>query len=350
MIPHPRNSRFTRFFLGIGAVALLSAGLWRFSSGRDSVVVYCAHDSVFAAGILEKFQKDTGISLAVKYDTEATKSLGLIELLLAEKDQPRCDVFWNNELLGMVELAENNVLDAYRGPGWERIPDEWKDSNARWAGFAARLRVTILNATRNRIAPISTAPPSIFANRDSSLSRTAIAKPLYGTTLTHYTVLWEKLGPKWVQAWHIDARRRSLREVNGNRGVADLVASGECDSGFTDTDDYFAVKDGGSPVFMVPNVLPDDATICIPNTVGLIRGARHKSAAQKVVDYLLSEATEIALANAKSRQIPLGRVDQDRIPPEVRELQEAARKAVPLKGLLASRRACLKWLKSEYAD
>lgn len=350
MIRDTGEFRFRRLFLGVGAVALLTFGLWRLTSARNSVVVYCAHDAVFAAEILEKFEADTGISLAVKYDTEATKSLGLIELLAAEKEQPRCDVFWNNELLGMLELADSDILEPYRGPGWQRMPEQWKDSEARWAGFAARLRVTILNTSRNRIAPTPTVGISMLVSAERNLSRTAMAKPLYGTTLTHYTVLWERLGPRQLQDWHLDSRRRKLREVNGNRLVADLVASGECDHGFTDSDDYFAAKDGGAPVFMVPTVLPNDATICIPNTVGLIRGSRQKAAAQKLVDYLLSEATEVALANSRSRQIPLGPVNPDQIPPEVREMQEAVGKSVPLKGLIAARRACLAWLRSQYAD
>jgi hypothetical protein len=75
-------------------VALLFGGyylLW--APHRESLVVYCAHDSIYADSILREFERETGISIAVRYDTEATKSLGLVELLLQEKAHPRCDVF-----------------------------------------------------------------------------------------------------------------------------------------------------------------------------------------------------------------------------------------------------------------
>src|SRR4051812_1606299 len=130
-------------------VAVLFVGyylVWK--PQRESLVVYCAHDSIYADQILREFERQTGIHVAARYDTEATKSLGLVELLLREKAHPRCDVFWNNELLGMLQVADEGLLVPYRGSGYERIPAAFKDPEARWAGFAARLRVWIVNTNR----------------------------------------------------------------------------------------------------------------------------------------------------------------------------------------------------------
>ena len=83
--------------------------------GRDhALVVYCAHDAIFSERILKRFEQETGIPIAVRFDTEATKSLGLVDLIIREKEAPRCDVFWNNELLGMFDLQEKGVLSPTR--------------------------------------------------------------------------------------------------------------------------------------------------------------------------------------------------------------------------------------------
>ena len=275
------------------------------------------------------------MKVLVKYDTEATKSLGLVELLLREKDAPRCDVFWNNELLGTADLAGRGVLAPHRGPGWERIPAQWKDADARWTGFAARLRVHIFN-TRN---------PTPNPN---DMTRAAIAKPLYGTTLTHYTVLWRAWGEERLKTWHRDSRAQGLREVNGNGAVKDIVARGVCDHGLTDTDDFFAAKDSGALVAMLP-FMESGRAICIPNTVALIRGAPHESIARKLVEFLLSAETELALAKSKSRQIPLGTVDENQLPAEVSQLRAHVEHSFPLADLVKARADCLAWLKSEYA-
>ena len=329
----------------LAVAAILVAGFFIFrQSDRGALVVYCAHDSIYSEKLLRDFEKRTGIPVAIRFDTEATKSLGLTELLIREKDAPRCDVFWNNELLGTLDLAERGLLDPYQGPGFARIPAAFKDSAGRWTGFAARMRVCISNTDK-----IGAAPPNLDALiPGSDRSRIGIAKPLYGTTLTHYTVLWQLWGREKLIAWHRDWRSGGVCELNGNAAVKDAVAAGVCYAGFTDTDDFFEAKDDDKPVAMHPVRLDDGKTICIPNTVAIIRGTKRTDAARKLVDFLLSEETELALANSKSRQIPLGPVPAEQLPTEVRELVEWAKDGTDLTQLGAARAECLAWLKAEY--
>jgi iron(III) transport system substrate-binding protein len=182
----------------------------------------------------------------------------------------------------------------------------------------------------------------------NDLSRVAIAKPLFGTTLTHYSVLWQLMGGENLKQWHFGTRQRNIREVGGNAQTMKLVADGVCDLGFTDTDDYFVAKDEGKPVAMVPVTLEDGSTICIPNTVGIVRGTKRQPEAQRLVDFLLSAETELALARSQARQIPLGPVDETKLSDDVRQLKRWADRGYPLTDLGAARAACLQWLKSEY--
>jgi iron(III) transport system substrate-binding protein len=310
---------------------------------QTALVVYCAHDSIYAEQIFKSFEQETGIPVEVRYDTEATKSLGLMELLLQEKANPRCDVFWNNELLGTLQLANEGMLLPYRGSGYERIPQAFKDPEGQWTGFGARLRLWIVNT--NRLAPTEDA---IQQAANGDLDRMVIAKPLYGTTRTQYTVLWKLWGREKLVAWHRDQQVRHRREVNGNATVKDLVAAGVCDFGWTDTDDFFEARDAAKPVAMLPVRLENGRILCIPNTVAIIRGTRRLTAAQQFVDFLLSEKSELALACSKSRQIPLGPVNSDRLPADVKQLQAWVRDGAPVAELKEASDACLAWLKSEY--
>lgn len=335
----------SRQWVAAGAfLALLFAGYYALRAPhRESLVVYCAHDSIYADAILRQFEQETGIPVVARYDTEATKSLGLVELLLQEKAHPRCDVFWNNELLGTLQLADDDLLLPYRGSGYERIPAAFKDPDGRWAGFAARLRLWIVNT--NRLSPTMEAVE--LATR-GDLDRMVIAKPLYGTTRTQYTILWKLWKRDKLVAWHRDRLARHLRVVDGNSMVKDLVCAGVCDLGWTDTDDFFEARDSGKPVAMLPVRSEDGKTICIPNTVAIIRGTRHLAEAQKLVDFLLSEKCEMALASSKSRQIPLGPVGSTRLPDDVKQLQGWAADGEWLGDLDAASVQCLAWLKMEF--
>lgn len=330
---------------GLLVVAAILSGRTPWNAPDNALVVYCAHDAEYSEPLLKEFERRTGIPVLIKFDTEATKSLGLINLLIREKSQPRCDVFWNNELLGMLDLQEKGLLEPYRGSGFARIPDLYKDPEGHWTGFAARLRVHIVNTSK---MPAEQA--AIDENwKGGSLSDVAIAKPLYGTTLVQYSILADLWGLEKLKAWHRETRQRGLQEVNGNATVKNLVAQGACRTGLTDTDDFFVAKDAGAPVEMLPIRVGDkQQTICIPNCVALIHGGPHAEQAQKLIDFLLSEETEIKLSESTARQVPVGKVAEDRLRPEVRELAKWVAEGYDLRGLREARQACISWLSEEY--
>lgn len=311
---------------------------------RQGLVIYCAHDATHAESVIRRFEEQTGISVDVRFDEEANKSLGLTNLLIAEQANPRCDVFWNNQTLGTIRLMAEDVLQPYVSTNADRIPENFRNADGYWTGFAARLRVYIVNtdhmsATENDVATILQA---------DSLRRVAIAQPLFGTTLSHYSVLADQWGMERLQQWHSSIHERGIREVRGNSMTKDLVAEGICDIGFTDTDDAFAAIDDGKPVAMVPVRLEDGRTICLPNSVALIKNCPHPAAAKKFIDFLLSEESELLMANSSARQIPLGPVNGSLLSPELLQLQKWAADGVSLEDAASGHRQVLDWLTAEY--
>lgn len=339
-------------------VAVAFAAVCGCPAPPDGLVVYCAHDEVFSRQVLEDFERETGVRVALKFDTEASKSLGLVNQIVREAEAPRCDVFWNNETLGTIDLARRGLLEAYKGPGYERIPDRYKDPEGLWCGFAARLRVWIVNTEKMGVDPsvLSGAAADPFEGR---LGDFTYAKPLFGTTLTHYCVLAAELGLDRLKV--IDARFREKAVAAASNGQArDLVANGTCAFGWTDTDDYFDAVGSGKPVAMLPVDLREpgapgsdavrfERTICIPNSVAIVKGTKRRDAAKRLVDYLLSREVELRLARSESRQIPLGDIGGEEIPPQVRELMPAVEAGVDLSRAADVREEVLGWLTDTYA-
>jgi iron(III) transport system substrate-binding protein len=329
------------------AVSLVAMVCLWYGEGRDDsagrLVVYCAHDAIYAEAILREFEQRSGIWLDIRYDTEATKSLGLTQLIEREAAHPQADVFWNNELLGMLDLQQQGLLQPYRGAGWSRIPAQFRDADGHWVGFGARLRVWIVQ--RKELAAEEQAIADVL---ELEPARVAMAVPMFGTTLTHYTVLAKHWGVPQLQDWRRDLLTRGLREVPGNGLVKDLVSAGSCDAGWTDTDDTFLALDAGATVEMLP-IRINNQTIVIPNTVAIIRGTSRTESAQQLVDFLTSAKTELRLANSAARQIPLGPVDAAALPDDVRPLLEWVAEGHDLRGLLETRQAVLAWLRQELA-
>lgn len=314
MLSRPASVRRTGSLLRSAcAVAVLlalalSVGCGDTSQAPREVVVYTALDREFSEPILQAFEARTGIAVRAKYDTEATKSVGLTNALRNEKNRPRCDVFWNNEILNTIRLADEGLLDAYVPQQTANYPETFYDKAGAWSGFATRARILIVNTDLVAAAEM---PTSIYAMTDPKWKgKTGIAKPLFGTTATHAACLFAALGETEATAWFAALKENDVRILMGNKQVAIGVADGDLAFGLTDTDDAMSMIDLGKPVAIVyPDSGPDDlGTLYIPNTLSLVKGAPNPDAGKALIEYLLSAEVEAALATGPSAQIPVNRL------------------------------------------
>jgi len=105
---------------------------------EPDVVIYCALDQVDSEPILREFEERTGLKVLAEFDVEAHKTVGLVRRIREERDRTRCDVFWNNEIAHTVSLARDGLLAEYDSPSAAGIPENFRDPERRWTGFAAR--------------------------------------------------------------------------------------------------------------------------------------------------------------------------------------------------------------------
>lgn len=288
------------------AVVILSAGC---SRAPPRAVVYCAQDREFAEGLFGDFARQTGISVAPKYDSEAAKSVGLAAELSLEAKRPRCDVHWNNEILGTIRLQREGVYEPYDSPSAAAYPAWARATDRTWTAFASRARVIVINT---QLVPESEYPRSILDLADPKWKgRVAMAKPLYGTTATHAACLFEVLGPSDAAGYYRALKVNDIKIVAGNKHVAEGVGRGDFAIGVTDTDDAMGEVDAKKPVTIV---FPDRdghskyarlGTLFIPNTLAVVRNAPNRDGARKLVDDLLSANTEKRLAEGPSHQLPI---------------------------------------------
>ena len=291
--------------LAIPAVGcLLLGGCWS-PSGSD-VVAYTALDSEFSAPIFADFTQATGIRVLPKFDTESTKTAGLATAIAAERQRPRCDVFWNNEILHTVLLEKQGLLAAYRPPIAESYPVACRSPAGTWHGFAARARVLLVNT--KLVPEAAKRPRSVLDLADPRWrGRVGIAKPLYGTTATQAACLFAVWGDQRAKDYYRKLKANQVKILSGNKQVAMAVGGGQIAFGLTDTDDSLEEIQRASPVAIV---YPDQAagglgTLFIPNTLAIIAGCPHPEAARRLVDYLLSPEVEAKLAAGPSAQVPL---------------------------------------------
>ncbi len=296
-----RVNRLLSLLLAVGVV--LMGGC--IDSGEDvsSVIIYVAHDQDYSESILKEFEEETGIQIKALYDTEITKTAGLVNKLIAEKNRPRADVFWNNEVSRTIVLKNKGIIEPYCSPNAVEVLDAYKDPECYWTGFGARARVLIYNTD---LVAEEDAPESILDLRNPEWKgKACIANPLFGSTASHVASLFAYWGDEKAMEYLNQVKDNDVRIVESNGRVRDLVVSGEFYIGLTDTDDANDALIENKPIAMV---FPDQeglGTLVFPNSVMLIKDGPNPENAKTLIDFLLSKKVEETLAYSKAMQIPL---------------------------------------------
>jgi iron(III) transport system substrate-binding protein len=272
MEPQPRTSvdmLDALVWLGVFAVLLIVVVGWFVHSKKaripTEVIAYCAQDETYAEPIFRSFEKQTGVHVRPVFDSEAVKTVGLANRLVAERNHPQCDVFWGNEEMRTRQLAAQGVFRETNG----------------WTSFGYRSRRIVINTNKLTLA---TAPKSLLELTNQMWrGKIALAYPLFGTTAAQFHALRQLWGEPGWESWCRALAANKPMLVDGNSVAAKLVGQGEASLALTDSDDIADGQREGLPIAALP-IRPE--TLLIPNTVAIIRRAPHPVTAQRLFDFL----------------------------------------------------------------
>ncbi|HSU56321.1 MAG TPA: ABC transporter substrate-binding protein [Candidatus Dormibacteraeota bacterium] len=252
----------------IAGVAILTGMLLpaiSYSKPHPEVVAYVAQDQIYAEPIFRDFEKETGIKVLPVFDSEAVKTVGMANRLLAEKSHPQCDVFWGNEEMRTRQLAAQNVFRQTNG----------------WATFGYRSRRMVINTN---LLSVEKAPHSLLELTNKVWTgKVAFAYPQFGTTAAHFHALRQLWGDAGWESWCRALAANKPLVVDGNSVVVKMVGKGEAVVGMTDSDDIADSQREGLPV---AEMGVTEETLLIPNSVGLVRNSPHIAESEKLFEYL----------------------------------------------------------------
>lgn len=284
------------------------------ASDGPHVVLYASADEYIVRQVIAQFTDQTGIKVEFLGDSEAQKTTGLVNRLIAESDNPQADVFWSSEVFMTIKLAEQDILEPHQSPATSDWPKRFKDKQNLWYGFASRARVIVY--APDRISADELPETWMALTQDRFKNRIVMADPRFGTTGGHLGAMkayWTRIAsPAYYSAFLEGLAANNVRLLpSGNAGVVKAVATGEADLGMTDTDDVWAAQEQGLNVKLIyprhASGLGDDGTgtLLIPNTVARVKGGPNSVEAAKLIDFLLSEEIERMLAKTTSHNIPV---------------------------------------------
>ncbi len=275
---------------------------------QKAVTVYVSADEQIAREVFDAFTEKTGIEVFWVGDTESSKTTALVQRLHREKNNPVADVFWSSEILGTIQLAQEDILLPSNSGVAHAWPSNHRDAEYRWFAFSPRARVIAFDPKKVSHENVP--------NTWWEFGNAAIADPRFGTTRTHVAVM--ALFPDQFSEYLKTVEGKPL--LGGNAATIQQVVDGTAMFAMTDSDDvHAAISRGASIAMCYPSHHGGETggTLLIPNTVAMIRGCAHPKLAVTFIDFMLSDDVAKLLAKSTSHNIPL----QQHVAKEFPELQ-----------------------------
>ncbi len=287
-------------------LSLFAISLWTevpAIKANDSVVVYSGRAERLIKPVLDHFEKTTGTT--VKLLTAG--STELVNRLRAEKSRTPADVFITNEA-GALELARSlNLLQPITLPSVATtIPEPFRAPDNSWIGLSGRMWVIVYNT--NMVDPTT-----IHSLLDLATPtwKGKLAIPTANSEYLHAgaSMILAAKGEQTANKFLKGIRDNAGNEVYGkNRQIVDAVAKGKVGVGIVNHYYIFRhlAKDPKAPIAPLITDQAEDGMGSIMNVagIGLTAHAKHLSAANQLIEFLISPTGQEMFAHT-NKEYPI---------------------------------------------
>jgi iron(III) transport system substrate-binding protein len=305
-----------------------------------SLTIYSGREERLVKPLFDRFTKDTGITLNVRYGSSAEMAATILE----EGDSGRADVFFAQEagLLGFV--AREGLLKSLPQRTLDRVPARFRAPGKRWVGTSGRARVIAYNTDELTKAQV---PTTIWELTKPQWKGKIGLPPTNASFQAFVAVMRIKHGEDRTRDWLLGLKENDVRFYGNNTQVVQAVGRGEVLVGLVNHYYLHNIR-LQTPDIPVENAFlgkGDPGALVNCAGVGIVSSTKRTAAAQRFVDFLLSPWAQRFIARGpgaaeyplirgvrprpglpqlgtiKGPEINLGRLGRD-LPPAVRLLNE----------------------------
>ena len=296
--------------------------------GANQLVIYSGREQELVAPLYERFEKQTGIEVDVRYGESPELSATLAE----EGEHTKADVFYAQDAGAIGALASGGRLSALRPETLAKVPARFRAPDGTWVGVSGRVRVLAYNTDELRAAEL---PASIFGLVSPRWKGKIGMPPGNASFQSFVTAMQLSVGRERTKRWLEAMKRNDIKVYEKNGQVVEAIARGEIVAGLVNHYYVFELR-AEQPDAPVANHFfagTDPGTFVNVSAVGVLRGAEHALAARKFVDFLLGEGQHY-LANATDeKEYPLASGSGARAASELKPLASIKGPDVELSGL-----------------
>ena len=270
---------------GVALLALMTGCGGDGGTGGDTkLTVYSGREEELVEPLFERFEKDTGIDVDVRYGDSAELAATIAE----EGDNSPADVFFAQDPGSLGAVEEEDLLAELPDEILDRVPERFRDPDGHWVGTSGRARVVAYNT--EELSP-NELPNSILGYTDPKWKGKIGLPPTNASFQAFVSAMVLTLGEERTRQWLEGIKANDPKLYEKNTPVVEAVAAGEIEVGFVNHYYLYLVKEEQPDAPVANDFLPgsDPGALVSVAGAGILESAEHEDAAGRFVEFLLSE-------------------------------------------------------------
>jgi len=287
------------------------------ASAAGILTVYSGRSEDLVSGVIEDFEQASGIDVQVRYGDSAE----LAATILEEGEASPADVFLSQDAGALGALAEAGRLGQIEPTLMERVAPEYRSEKGEWVGVTGRARVLAFDP---RVVAESDLPASVTALTDPRWKDRIGWAPTNASFQAFVTAFRRLEGEDVARAWLEDMMANGVRAYESNGPIVLAIDAGEIEAGLVNH--YYVLEEEaevGRDLDVSTHFFSGGDPGSLVNVAGVavLQGAENRAAADRFVDYLLSQDAQTFFAtqtfeyplisgvSADERLVPLAEID-----------------------------------------
>ncbi len=261
----------------------------------QSLVIYSGRSQVLVGGLVEAFEKSTGIKVDVRYE-KSTQTLA--NRIATEGAQTEADLFFAQDSGYLGALAAKGHLKPLSGDITSLVPETHRDKDGRWVATSGRARVLVYDPKTVKPEEL---PTSLKALGDTKWKGKLGWAPGNASFQAHVSALRHLWGEDDTRAWMSSVMSNAEPKIYPkNSPQVRGVSNGEIQVGWVNH--YYLHKlKAANPELSAANYSftdeNDAGNLMMLSGVGVLSASKQPANAEKFVSFLLEKDQQAYFTN-----------------------------------------------------
>ena len=248
------------------------------------LVVYSGRSKGLVHPIIKQFEKETGITVKVRYGNTAQLAVALLE----EGEKSPADLFWAQDAGALGAVSKHGIISgALPESVLSKVPAKFRNADGTWTATSGRARVLAYAPERVKAEEL---PNSIFDLTDAKWKGRVGWAPQNASFQAFVTAMRVLEGEAKAEEWLRGMKANGAKSYPKNTPIIRALAAGEIDLGLPNH--YYLMRfkksDSGFPVEQAFFGAGDPGNLVNIAGIGILKSSSHTEEVSSFVEYLLS--------------------------------------------------------------